>query len=97
MPLDPISQIGEVIGGMNNQQQDNSQNISEDDTLGHDVIIANFNTVLTGTVVVNMNVYPTDSFIIDHPVYGDIDSAVLHIDGGYLAGSTDIELDSSNF
>lgn len=27
--------------------------------------------------------YPTNSFIIDHPVYGDIDSSTLALDGGY--------------
>lgn len=46
--------------------------------------------VVHGQVRFYKKVYPTTSFIIDHPVYGDIDSSTLALDGGYLAGSESV-------
>jgi hypothetical protein len=39
---------------------------------------------ITHRIVMTKGAYPSTSFIIDHPVYGYIDSPTLAIDGGYL-------------
>jgi hypothetical protein len=39
---------------------------------------------ITHRVVMTKGAYPSTSFVIDHPVYGYIDSPTLAIDGGYL-------------
>jgi hypothetical protein len=82
MSLDPVSRLAETIAATSNDQQTVKQNLSADDP---DSLLQSSETLrLTGTLIATQYTYPTNSFIIDHPVYGVIDSATLLIDGGYV-------------
>lgn len=86
MALNSTSKLGKAIGGMASEQDDIKQNISPDEAASDDQFVMFESLILNGTVSLTKLLYPTDSFIIDHPVYGEIDSSVLQIDGGYDTG-----------
>ena len=86
MALNSASQLGSMIGGLSSQQDNIMDNMTGDDE-SQDQLFSTDELVVEGTIVLNKLTYPTDSFILDHPVYGDIDSSVLKIDGGYIEGA----------
>lgn len=92
MVLDAATQLGRKIGQIASEQDEIKQNISPDAAASDDQYVMTERLRLFGTMTATALLYPTDSFIIDHPVYGEIDSSVLKIDGGY-SGSTEL-LDS---
>lgn len=60
-----------------NQQRFESENVTE-------LYIVSMDSIrLTSTTIISSLVYPSDSFILDHPVYGELDSSILKLDGGY--------------
>jgi hypothetical protein len=78
-------ELGRTLGKLKQEQEvtikDNMSPVEEDALFN----VWNSNFIrIEGKLVVNKLIYPTDSFVIDHPVYGYIDSPVLKIDGGYL-------------
>jgi len=83
MSLDATSKLGSVIGGLTNDQDTIKQNLSPDDSESQEQLVAFEQEVHQGSILVIQKNYPTDSFVIDHPVYGYIDSATLKLDGGY--------------
>ena len=87
MVLNSTQQMGKLIGNTVKQQDSVKENIAPEEVLPQEQIYNNefMNHLESG--VVNQATYPTDSFIIDHPIYGDIDSSVLRIDGGYQCRS----------
>lgn len=89
MALSNTAQLGQVIGQIASEQEVIKENISPEETSGDDQFFMFENIKINVTVTATKYVYPTDSFIIDHPVYGDIDSAVLLIDGGYDTGDAE--------
>jgi len=92
--LTAAEELGRAIAGISNTQNSLKEDIVGDE-IEQSILLSPIDTTqLETTVTLKKNVYPTDSFIIDHPVYGEIDSSTLEIDGGYLAGSTDIVLDT---
>jgi hypothetical protein len=84
MSLDPVSRLAETIAATSNDQQTVKQNLSADDPDSLLQLQSSETLRLTGTLIATQYTYPTNSFIIDHPVYGVIDSATLLIDGGYV-------------
>lgn len=85
--MDSATQLGQLLGSIVNQQSKLASQISPDDS---DPLLTLQNTdriVVEGLLSITSRLYPTDSFIIDHPIYGDINSSVLLIDGGYLSSS----------
>lgn len=96
MGLNTADKLGKVIGNLAREQSILADNISPDDPNQSLLVGVNENIIVAGKLIVNQYTYPTDSFIIDHPVYGDIDSAVLNIDGGY-ASETPTELLVRNY
>jgi len=78
-------ELGRIIGGIARQQSNIQENISPDEA---DALLNVYNTeqlVIEVVMTVTTKCYDANTFVIDHPVYGDIDSATLLIDGGYTA------------
>jgi hypothetical protein len=83
MALDSVSKLGQKIGGLSSGQEDIKDNLSPDssdslDSLGFAETIG-----VQGTLTTKRWDYSETSFILDHVVYGNLDSSVLNIDGGY--------------
>lgn len=83
MALDGVNKIGDIIGSLSQSQGVIEQNISPDSSDAVDNIVNFEELIIEGTVTGTKYTYALDSFIIDHPVLGDIDSSTLNIDGGY--------------
>ena len=84
MSLNSEIELGRALGKLKQEQEvnikDNLSPVEEDALLN----VWNSEFIrLGGTITVTKLLYPTDSFIVDHPVYGEVDSPVLKIDGGY--------------
>lgn len=90
MSLSSASQFGKVVADLANTQNRLSENISYDEADPLIQITPLEAISLSSTTFVYKKFYPTDSFILDHPVYGYVDSSVLELDGGYLAGSEQV-------
>jgi hypothetical protein len=83
MSLDPIKVLAENIASTANDQETIKQNISGDDTEALLQLQSSEGVLITGTLIATKYTYATDSFILDHPVYGYLDSTYLKIDGNY--------------
>jgi hypothetical protein len=44
--------------------------------------------VITGTYIVSSRALPGSAFILDHPVYCNLDSSTLNLDGNYAVSSS---------
>lgn len=75
--------LGAVLGNMSKEQSDIKSNISPNEQNANAFIVSQEQVQLSGTLTVTAYFYPEDSFILDHPVYGELDSSVLKLDGGY--------------
>ena len=90
MTLNPAVELGRTIGALS-QAQDNLQDqVSPNDPGNVAPPIVFDPSIVIGGGGIGINSFKaikwflaTDSFVIDHPVYGDIDSSTLKIDGGY--------------
>ena len=94
MALDSVSQLGKFLGDFKARQETTKENITPNDTKDFIRIEKeNAGTVWTsGTYILKKWEYESDAFIIDHPVQGELDSAVYKLDGGYtVASPTTIE------
>lgn len=86
MAISDAQKIGEAIGTAYYEQDIIKDNLSGNDAAGE---ISAYNSeliLITGTILVNGLTIATDSFVPDHPVYGELNSAVLVLDGGYTGG-----------
>ena len=84
MSLDNASQLGKTIGqSIQEQEETVKRNITPDEESGLLQIQNREDIVIDERLTANKLIYATNSFIMDHPVYGDIDSSILYIDGGY--------------
>lgn len=86
MSLDSVSTIGEAIGSLSKEQDRIKENLSADDAEDLFQVVTIEFLRLGGSVTLNKLMYPTNSFILDHVVYGELDSATLQLDGGYDTG-----------
>lgn len=88
--------LGNMIGNMINEQQTTNYNIQGQSisTTKTRRILEDFK--LVGQVTLTKKVPLSDSFILDHPVQGELDSAVYKLDGGYDSGQEQV-LDILNF
>lgn len=84
MSLSSASQLGSIIGNMSSNQSDIASQISPDDANDSLLIQNSAAVLLSQTVTVSSRTVRTDSFILDHVVYGALDSATLRLDGGYV-------------
>ncbi len=83
MSLDPVKELARNLATTANEQESVKQNLSGDDTEALLQLQSNEKIVMSGSFLATKYTYATDSFIIDHPVYGELDSSVLLLDGNY--------------
>jgi hypothetical protein len=73
--------LGRSIAESNNYRQDFIE--TEEVT---DINLVPIHTInVVGTYFVYSGNLGTSAFVIDHPVYGNINSATLHIDGNFIS------------
>ena len=88
--------LADKIAGLSREQSDIKDNISPEAVDAALNLFARLPVRVRGHITLTKKFFPEDSFVIDHPVYGEIDSSVLKIDGGYAAGE-DEEFVSKSF
>jgi hypothetical protein len=78
---------GKTLAGLANKQVNSEISLTQDS--GDNVLITSpvDDVTFNGYVSLNAKVIGTSSFYLDHPVYGDIDSSTLHLDGDYASTS----------
>lgn len=86
MPTNSTYQLGRLIANGINATNSLLETTIPDDLSQSLLLSPKDKIILNIDVELNSYTYPTNSFIIDHPVYGDIDSSTLLIDGGYDEG-----------
>jgi hypothetical protein len=79
--------LGKALGKMSQEQARIQENIYPDDPDAQLLLQIPHSVTLGGSIIGAAWYYPTNSFILDHAVYGYVDSSVLLIDGGYQAGT----------
>lgn len=88
MGVSATDELASFLGGLSKEQKSLKENIVPDE-IDSSFLLAPFQSIeLASSVVVTAYFYPEDSFILDHPVYGELDSPLLKLDGGY-AETTD--------
>jgi len=80
---DSATELGRIIGGLSNDQSAIKENLSPDDVNAQLNVVNSEQFETKGVLTATKFTYASDSFIIDHPVQGELDSAVYLIDGGY--------------
>ena len=90
MSLNTDQQLGEAIGKGLAQQESIADNLSPNDDSAQLNLFFFEGLRLGGKLVATKLTYATDSFIIDNPVLGEIDSPVYKIDGGYDSSPEEI-------
>jgi len=83
MVINATKELGKTLGMMNQEQNTIKENLSPDDTIGQDQVYSFERMQIEGTVTATQYDLASDSFVIDHPVYGELDSSLLKLDGGY--------------
>lgn len=83
MSLNSASQLGQTIAALMNKKDEIKRTMRPDDPYGQLELNSTASVILQGTVQFYRLQYGESSFIIDHPVYGYINSPTLRIDGGY--------------
>lgn len=84
--MSTASEIGKIIGNSISEQSVIKENLSADDADNQLNVISSFDVVIDGKLIITKKTYDPESFVIDHPVQGELDSSVFVIDGGYLNG-----------
>ncbi len=84
--LDSI-ELGRIIGtGLQNANQYKDDFVESEEVT--DINLTTLESInLSGSYFVYKNPMSTTSFVLDHPVYGELDSSTLLIDGGYAEGT----------
>jgi len=84
MALDSVSQLGQYIGNRIKDQDALDNNLAPENaefiSTYYDI---NNNLLLGGNVKGYKWIFDTTAFILDHPVQGELDSAVYKLDSGY--------------
>ncbi len=84
--------LGERLGNLNSEQQGVKANLSPNEQDANAFIVNNEQLVIEMELTVTKKVPYSDSFILDHPVQGELDSATLKLDGGYDATQDEVLL-----
>lgn len=81
--VDYTKKLGRAIASGTNSTNDLKEEIVPDDT-SQNLILAPYDRVRVRVMAVfTKKFYAENSFILDHPVYGELDSSTLKLDGGY--------------
>ena len=81
-------ELGKLIGSAISSQSNIKNDLVADDVSGAIGTQASGSIILPTDCTVASLLIATDSFVLDHPVYGELDSAVLKLDGGYSGSPT---------
>ena len=92
--MSDAKELGRLLGNISSQQSRIQENIYPDDPNAQLLVQKRDVIVMTMEGTVTANLLSPSSFYIDHPVYGDVDSAVLAIDGGYASSTTNQTFES---
>lgn len=79
--------VGKTLGKISQGQAKLQENVYPDDPDAQLLLQIEEAISLSAQGTLAGYLYPTDSFIVDHSVYGEVDSPILQIDGGYLVES----------
>ncbi len=85
MAISEVDKLAGVINGITTTQEELKSNLSADDGESQEQLYLGEQISIGGTVTLTQKNYATESFILDHPVYGELDSAVYKLDGGYAS------------
>ena len=93
MGLSNSEELGRAIAtSLNNSEQIKQDAIPAE--IINSMLIAPIDRLkVTLSVVGTKLSYDPTSFILDHPVYGELDSSTLELDGGYLVSETGSQFD----
>jgi hypothetical protein len=85
--MDDMAALGKLIGKAISINSVTQQAVAPDDPSA--LYLLGFNGTITATAhgTITTSLYPSDSFILDHPVYCNLNSSVLKLDGGYASSS----------
>lgn len=88
MGLSASEQLGRVIGGLvKGQEQIHEDHVPGD--VSQSLILSPLSRGgLSTSIVTRLHYIASSSFVLDHPVYGELDSSSLHLDGGYSSTIT---------
>lgn len=90
MGLSSAEMIGKAIANSVNQSQEIKQDAIPAEII-NSMLLAPIETVNVGVSAVgNFKYYGTSTFVLDHPVYGDLDSSTLHLDGTYSSTTSSV-------
>ncbi len=94
MGLDSTSEVAKIISDNIRETQDIKESYADQGDASF--LLAPFDTLkATGELIVTKKVYKSDSFILDHPTLGVLDSATLKLDGGYDSAQDEVLVDKS--
>lgn len=80
-------ELGKVIGSGLKQANSYKEDFIETEETT-DILLANLDTIkITGIWVISSLIVASDSFVLDHPVRGYIDSSIYKLDGGYSSST----------
>lgn len=80
-------ELGKIIGQGLKQANSYREDFVETEE-ATDILLANLESIrLSGLWVVSSLIVASDSFVLDHPVKGALDSSVYKLDGGYSSST----------
>ena len=81
--MNAAKELGRIIGDLSRQQQKLQENVYPDDPDAELQLIQTEQLSVTQAGSVFGLELDSTSFVLDHPVLGELDSATLELDGGY--------------
>jgi len=91
MSLDPVSIFANNINNLAEGQEELKSNLVPDESIAETQIFSAEKLIISGNSRGISRLLATTSFVIDHPVYGYIDSATLAIDGDRASSIKGVE------
>jgi hypothetical protein len=78
-----ILKLGNALGNTSKTLSNTKQDYIESDDSGDLNIVALENIKVHDCILISKNTLGTGSFVLDHPIYSDLDSSILSLDGDY--------------
>jgi len=88
MGLSSAEELGRIIAMNSNKTEQLKEDVFASDVSAAMLLAPLDRFKITMTVVGNQLNYSSTAFILDHPVYGELDSSTLALDGGYASSTT---------
>ena len=90
--LSSVSKIATYVGNLINEQDNIDTQLSPNESDVLQIEETSETIIIQGKVAGYKLIFASDAFIIDHPVQGELDSAVYKLDSGYRK-PTDVYFD----